>query len=272
MEVCIVDVVGDGVKEREWSDNIQTSVMTNGEQEKCRDRVIECKIGLFTTRVQLYVCETLATKGERSLSAVSHAVSPSFSSFQCAFFSINLGSHDIAGYSLKFSSAVPRLISVTIIGLGPSPSTSTSPYHASRHLHLHSALSLSVQMATFPKGIDEMASRDKDELLPLSGGNAHFVFCGHLAHPLADGAHKVLIKHGEGYASRFPDFALPTSRYVRALLTFKRTQQWPTKIMMIDLFDSRTSKHESKRCANPIQHLYPDLNSCHSAASAFGCV
>lgn len=51
-----------------------------------------------------------------------------------------------------------------------------------------------------------------DDLVPLTGGNANFVFRGHLAKPLADGTTRILIKHGEGYVSSNPSFALPTSR------------------------------------------------------------
>ncbi|KAK3356715.1 kinase-like domain-containing protein [Lasiosphaeria hispida] len=53
-----------------------------------------------------------------------------------------------------------------------------------------------------------------DELSVLTGGNANFVFRGHLAKALPNGAHHVLIKHGEGYVSSNPSFKLPTSRCV----------------------------------------------------------
>ncbi|KAK0710694.1 kinase-like domain-containing protein [Lasiosphaeris hirsuta] len=75
-----------------------------------------------------------------------------------------------------------------------------------------------------PTGSDDISSQVKDELrgtsfecdevAVLTGGNANFVFRGHLAKPLPSGAEHVLIKHGEGYVSSNPSFKLPTSRCV----------------------------------------------------------
>lgn len=77
---------------------------------------------------------------------------------------------------------------------------------------------------SLPANIDEVAALVKqelaeteyrcDDLQPLSGGNANFVFRGTLTTALADGSREVLVKHGEAYVSSNPSFKLPTSRCV----------------------------------------------------------
>ncbi|KAK4448769.1 kinase-like domain-containing protein [Podospora aff. communis PSN243] len=77
-------------------------------------------------------------------------------------------------------------------------------------------------MPPLPENIDQILAAVKselsgtafscEELIPLSGGNANYVFCAKLASPLEGGISQVLIKHGEGYLSGNTSFQLPTSR------------------------------------------------------------
>ncbi|KAK0649976.1 kinase-like domain-containing protein [Cercophora newfieldiana] len=79
-------------------------------------------------------------------------------------------------------------------------------------------------MAPLPENIVEIGTKVKEELngtdfecrelLPLSGGNANYVFRGRLTTPLEGGVDEVLVKHGEAYLSRDNSFSLPTSRCV----------------------------------------------------------
>lgn len=83
-------------------------------------------------------------------------------------------------------------------------------------------------MPPLPENIAQIAAEIKEELggtdfkcnylIPLSGGNANYVFRGKLATPFgseSDATDEVLVKHGEAYLSRDLSFELPTSRCVR---------------------------------------------------------
>ncbi|KAK8031190.1 hypothetical protein PG990_000924 [Apiospora arundinis] len=48
-------------------------------------------------------------------------------------------------------------------------------------------------------------------LVPLSGGNANFIYLADLVHPL-DSVAQVLVKHGEGFLASNTAFEIPTSR------------------------------------------------------------
>ncbi|KAK3322631.1 kinase-like domain-containing protein [Apodospora peruviana] len=74
-----------------------------------------------------------------------------------------------------------------------------------------------------PATMDEIAAKVKaaltstpyscDELIPLAGGNANYVFRGHLSNPLPpDNTHQVLIKHGEPFVRTNESFSLPLTR------------------------------------------------------------